>query len=100
MIENVIDRNERRSNLLAEFSQQTEPARLVAAVIMDAGEKRAAGRGVDEGQEAGGECIHSPLVPAKVGTQSWIPAFAGMSGDFQVHRRNGDQHLAFAGAES
>ena len=32
-----------------------------------------------------GDAAHTPLVPAQAGTQSqeyWIPAFAGMSGDW------------------
>ena len=76
VIENVIHRNERRADLFAELGQQAEPARLVAAMIMNAGEKRTPRRGLDEGGEAG--C--KPLIPAKAGTQSWVPAFAGMSG--------------------
>ncbi len=65
VIENVIHRNERRAALFAELGQQTEPARLVAAMIMNAGEKRTPRCGLDEGGEAGGECIRSPLVPAR-----------------------------------
>ena len=65
VIENVIHRNERRADLFAELGQQAEPARLVAAMIMNAGEKRTPRCGLDEGGEAGGECIRSPLVPAR-----------------------------------
>ena len=49
VIENVIDRDQRRAEALAEFGQQAEPARLVAAMIMRAGQEGAAGRGADEG---------------------------------------------------
>jgi hypothetical protein len=45
-------------------------------MIMDAGEKRAPRRGLDEGGEAG----FKPLIPAKAGIQFWVPAFAGTSG--------------------
>ena len=48
VIENVIDRDQRCVDLLAEFGQQAEPARLVAAMIMRAGQEGAAGRGADE----------------------------------------------------
>ncbi len=64
VIENVIDGDERRIEALAELGQQTEPARLVAAMIMNAGEERAPGRCVRQGGEAFGEGIRSPLVPA------------------------------------
>ena len=42
VIENVVDGDERRIEPRAEFGQQAEPARLVAAMIMDAGKKGAA----------------------------------------------------------
>ena len=57
VIDNVVDGNERRAELRAEFGQQSEPARLVAAMIMGAGEKGAAGRGADQGCEAGDEVV-------------------------------------------
>jgi hypothetical protein len=76
MIENVVDRNERRADLFAKLRQQTEPARLIAAMIMSAGEKRAARRDLNEGGEAG----FKPLIPAKAGIQFWVPAFAVTSG--------------------
>ena len=55
MIENVIDGDERRSQSLAELGQQTEPARLVTAVMMSASEERAPGRDAGHGGEAFGE---------------------------------------------
>ena len=52
VIENVVDGDERRAEPGAEFGQKTEPARLVAAMIMHAGEEGAAGRGAGQGGEA------------------------------------------------
>ena len=42
VIENIVDGDERRAEAFAEFGQKAEPARLVAAMIMRAGEKGAA----------------------------------------------------------
>ena len=52
VIVNVVDGDERRAVPLAEFGQQAEPARLVAAMIMHAGEEGAARRGADQSGEA------------------------------------------------
>ncbi len=52
VIGNVIDGDERRARARAEFGQKPKPARLVAAMIMDAGKERAAGGGTGEGGEA------------------------------------------------
>src|ERR1700683_1207782 len=57
MIGNVVDGDERRARVRAEFSQKSEPARFVATVIMDAGEEGAAGGRTDEDGEAGGKII-------------------------------------------
>ena len=43
VIEHVVDGDERRAEPLAELGQQAEPARLVAAVAMHAGEESAPG---------------------------------------------------------
>ena len=61
VIGNVIDGDERRTEPLAEFGQQAEPARLVAAMIMHAGEERAARRRADQSGEAFGESVISAL---------------------------------------
>ena len=47
VIEHVIDRDERRAASGAKLGQQTEPARLVAAMIMHACKKRAFRRRAD-----------------------------------------------------
>ncbi len=94
VIGDVVDGDERSANAFAEFGQKRKPARLVATMIMRAGEIGAAGRGCGEGGETRGEII-TPLVLAKAGTQFWIPACAGMSGK-QRKRRQRDEDLAFA----
>ena len=57
VIMHVVDGDERRSVPLAELGQQAEPPRLVAAVIMHAGEEGAAGCCVDQSGEARGESV-------------------------------------------
>ena len=57
VIMHVVDGDERRSVPLAELGQQAESARLVATVIMHAGEEGAAGRCVDQSGEARGESV-------------------------------------------
>ena len=44
MIVHVVDGDERGAHARAQFIEPAEPARLVAALAMDAGEKRAAAR--------------------------------------------------------
>ena len=55
VIMHVVDGDERRIVPLAKLGQQTEPARLVAAMVMRAGEERAAGRCASQSREALGE---------------------------------------------
>ena len=55
VIGDVVDGDERRVHALAEFGQEAEPARFVAAMIMDAGEERAARRRAGQSREAFGE---------------------------------------------
>ena len=55
VIEHIVDGDERRAQARAELGEQAEPARLVAAMMMHAGEERAARRGVDERREPLGE---------------------------------------------
>ena len=77
VIEHVVDGDERRAaDRAAEFGEKPEPARLVAAMIMGAGEKSAAGRGCGQGAETGGEVSN------------------------RIVRRQRDKNLAFAGAEN
>ncbi len=77
VIEDIVDGDERRAEPLAEFGQQAEPARLVAAMIMHAGEERAARRGAGQSGEARGESVSAR---ERVSLQ----------------RRQGDENLPFA----
>ncbi len=73
VIVHVVDGDQRRAGAPAELVEQTEPAGLVAAMQVDAGEEAAPGRRAGEGCEAPGEGRRE-----RVG-------------------RECDQHLAFAG---
>ena len=55
VIMHVVDGDERRADARAEFIEQAEPARLVAAIAMHAGEKGAARRRLRERCEPLGE---------------------------------------------
>ncbi len=61
VIEDVVCGDERRIQALAQFGQKPKPARLVAAMIMDAGEKRATRCRVRQGGQPFDECIHCSL---------------------------------------
>ncbi len=97
VIGNVIDGDQRRTEAFAEFGQQAEPARFIAAMIMSAGKECAARRGAGQGGKALGES-RFPFIPAKAGIQRWVPASAGTSGSLieQRQRRHRDKNLAFA----
>src|SRR5579885_1008822 len=56
VIEHIVDGDERGADLRAEFVEQVEPARFVAAMIMNAGKEGAAGSGADEGGKSCEEC--------------------------------------------
>ena len=75
VIGDVVDGDERRMKALAELGQKPEPARLVAAMIMDAGEEGAARRGAGQGGEALDEIFPhpsrlAPLAPQDDGGRS------------------------------
>ena len=86
VIEDVIDGDERRMQALAEFGQQAEPARFVAAMIMDAGEESAARRRAAKAERRSVK----PLAPC-------LPRLRGRE---RRQRRERDEHLAFARGEN
>jgi len=62
VIEDVVDGDERGIKARAEFGQDAEPARLIAAMIMHAGEEGASRRGAGQSGDAGKKV--TPLIPA------------------------------------
>src|SRR5579862_1773160 len=57
VIKHIIDGDERRAEPFTEFSKEPKPARLIAAIIVDAGEKGAARCGVCKDGEAENEIV-------------------------------------------
>src|SRR5580704_170068 len=76
VIMHVVDGDERRAEPFAELGQQAEPPRLVAAMIMNAGEEGAAGRCASQSREALDESV------------------------CKLFRRQSNKNLAFAGIQN
>ena len=117
MIGNIVDGDERRVQARAELGEKSETARLVAAMIMHAGEERAARRRVGERREPLGEYLQPS--PGGGGSAAKRPGWGDqwsrcitptrrctahgrlrMTASKQRPRRQGDEHLPFARGEN